>query len=160
MDIFGWAQLFLFAGILLAATKPTGLYLCRVLDPKARTIFDFAVKPLERSIYRICGIDPLAEQTWKHYSLSLGLFSLVGALLTYAMLRFQQSLPLNPQGFGAVSPDLAFNTAVSFTTNTNWQNYAGESVMSHWPQMVALTLHNFTSAAVGIAAAAAIVPVR
>src|SRR5882724_12335500 len=103
------------------------------------------------------GVDASREHEWKQYTFAMLLFSLVGCLFTYAILRLQNLLPLNPQGFGALSPDLAFNTAVSFTTNTNWQSYSGESTMSYLSQMVALTIHNFASAAVGIALAAALV---
>ncbi|MDQ1258012.1 MAG: potassium-transporting ATPase potassium-binding subunit [Candidatus Hydrogenedentes bacterium] len=156
MDIYGWIQFLLFAGVLLALTKPAGLYLVQVLDSRGKTPLDPVAKPLENFLYRLCRVDPLEEQSWKHYALSLGMFSLAGLFLTYFVLCLQQYLPLNPQGFRNLSPDLAFNTAVSFTTNTNWQNYAGESVMSYFSQMAALTLHNFTSAAAGIAVAAAI----
>ena len=108
-------------------------------------------------MYRFLRLDPKKEQDWKEYTLSLLAFSLVGLLFTYAILRLQDLLPLNPQGFGAVSPDLAFNTAVSFTTNTNWQSYGGESTLSTFSQMVGLVFHNFVSAAAGIAIAAALV---
>lgn len=157
MAIFGWIQFAIFAGILLAVTRPMGLYLFRVLDSQGKTVIDPAVKPLETHVYRLCRINPIEEQSWKRYALSLGVFSLTGFLLTYAILRLQQYLPLNPQGFKGVPPDLAFNTAVSFTTNTNWQSYGGESTLSYFSQMVGLTFHNFVSAASGIAVAAAIV---
>ncbi len=157
MDIFGWIQLALFLGLLLALTKPMGLYLVRVLDAQGATFLDPAMKPAERFIYRVCGVDPVHEQDWRQYALSIALFSLVGMLFTYAILRLQSFLPLNPRQFGSLNPDLSFNTAASFTTNTNWQSYAGETTMSYFSQMVALTLHNFTSAAVGIAVAAVLV---
>jgi potassium-transporting ATPase potassium-binding subunit len=157
MDIFGWIQLCLFMGILLLLTKPVGLYLVRVLEIDGKTILDPALKPVERLFYRLCGVDPHKEQSWKQYTRSLLVFSLAGLLFTYAVLRLQHILPLNPQKFGPLSPDLAFNTAASFTTNTNWQNYAGESTLSYFSQMVGLVFHNFISAAVGIAAAAALV---
>jgi len=157
MDIYGWIQFAVFAGALLALTKPMGRYLFRVLNPEGRTLLDPAVKPLEKLVYRVCRIDPHEEQSWKRYALSLGMFSIAGLFFTYAILRLQQYLPLNPQNFQGVSPDLAFNTAVSFTTNTNWQSYGGESTLSHFSQMVGLTFHNFVSAAAGIAVAAAIV---
>ena len=157
MDIFGWIQLGLFMGILLLLTKPVGLYLVRVLDIDGKTILDPALKPVERLFYRFCGVDPRKEQTWTQYTRALLVFSLVGLLFTYAVLRLQHVLPLNPQKFGPLKPDLAFNTAASFTTNTNWQNYAGESALSYFSQMVGLVFHNFVSAAVGIAAAAALV---
>jgi potassium-transporting ATPase potassium-binding subunit len=157
MDLSGWLQLALFLGLLFAVTKPLGLYLTRVLEPEGKTRLDRPVKPVERFLYRILGIDPKMEQDWRHYARSLIVFSLAGMLFTYAVLRLQHLLPLNPQKFGPVGPDLAFNTAASFTTNTNWQNYAGESTLSYFSQMVGLVFHNFISAAVGIAAAAALV---
>lgn len=157
MDSYGWIQLTLYVAVLLLLTKPVGLYLTRVLDAKGKTFLDPALKPVERLLYRLLGVDPREEQNWKQYTLSLLAFSLVGLLFTYAVLRLQDLLPLNPQGFGAVSPDLAFNTAVSFTTNTNWQSYAGESTLSYFSQMVGLVFHNFVSAAAGIAVAAALV---
>jgi len=156
-DIYGWIQLALFIGLLALLTKPVGLYLVRVLDPTGKTFLDVALKPLERMIYRLMRLDPATEQGWKGYTVSLILFSLAGLLFTYAILRLQHLLPLNPQGFGPLSPDLAFNTAVSFTTNTNWQSYGGESTLSYFSQMVGLTFHNFASAATGIAVAAALV---
>ena len=157
MNASGWVQLVFFSIVLLALTKPMGLYLLQVLDIEGRTVLDPALKPVERLIYRIAGIDPSKEQDWKGYAVSVLIFSFVTLLLTYIILRLQQVLPLNPQGLGAVSGDLAFNTAASFTTNTNWQNYGGESTMSYFSQMVALASHNFFSSAVGIAVAAALV---
>ena len=157
MDVHGWIQLAIFVGILLLLTKPIGLYLARVLDPAGRTPLDPALRPVERLCYRLLGVDPAKEQSWQRYTISLLAFSLVGLLFTYAILRLQNHLPLNPQGFGPVRADLAFNTAASFTTNTNWQNYAGESTLSYFSQMVALVFHNFVSAAAGIAVAAALV---
>jgi potassium-transporting ATPase potassium-binding subunit len=152
-----WLQLAVFVVLLALMTKPMGLYLCRVLDAKGRTWLDPILKPLERLTYWLMGVDPEKEQDWKLYTFAMLLFSLVSCLLTYAILRLQNYLPLNPQGFGALSPDLAFNTAVSFTTNTNWQSYSGESTMSYLSQMLALVIHNFGSAAVGISLAAALV---
>jgi K+-transporting ATPase ATPase A chain len=157
MNIYGWVQLALFVGLLVLLTKPIGIYLSRVLDPDGTTFLDPVLAPLERLLYRLFGIDRRSEQDWKGYTVSLIAFSLVGLLLTYAILRLQHILPLNPQNFGPVSPDLAFNTAASFTTNTNWQNYGGESTLSYFSQMVGLTFHNFVSAATGIAVAAALV---
>src|SRR4030043_451014 len=157
MVIFGWIQLTLYVLILLLLTKPVGLYLVRVLDAQGKTFLDLFLKPVEKLFYRILGLDPKKEQDWKQYTVSVLLFSLVGLLFTYAILRLQHLLLLNPQGLGPVSPDLAFNTAVSFTTNTNWQNYAGESTLSYFSQMVGLVFHNFVSAAAGIAIAAALV---
>jgi potassium-transporting ATPase potassium-binding subunit len=152
-----WLQLALYVGVLALITKPMGLYLLRVLDANGRTWLDPVLKPLERLTYRLMGVRQDKEQDWKQYTVAMLLFSLVSCVFTYAILRLQQYLPLNPQHFGAVSPDLAFNTAVSFTTNTNWQSYGGESTMSYLSQMVALVIHNFASAAVGIAIAAALV---
>jgi K+-transporting ATPase ATPase A chain len=157
MELFGWIQLILYVGILLLVTKPMGLYLVRVLEAEGKTFLDPALKPVERLFYRFLGLDPRKEQDWKQYTVSMLAFSLVGLLFTYAILRLQHLLPLNPQGFGPVSPDLAFNTAVSFTTNTNWQNYGGESTLSYFSQIVGLVFHNFVSAATGIAIAAALV---
>ena len=157
MGMNGWIQLTLFAGVLLAVTKAMGIYLVRVLDPHGKTCLDPVIMPVEQLLYRIGRVNPEQEQTWKGYALSLGVFSLVGMLFTYAVLRLQNYLPLNPQHFAGLAPDLAFNTAASFTTNTNWQSYGGESTMSYFSQMVALTFHNFSSAAVGIAVAAALV---
>jgi len=157
MDLSGWLQLGLFAGLLFAVTKPLGLYLVRVLEPEGRTWLDRPVKPVERLIYRILGVDTKTEQDWRRYARSLIVFSLAGLLFTYAVLRLQHLLPLNPRGFGPVRPDLAFNTAASFATNTNWQNYAGEATLSFFSQMVGLVFHHFVSAAAGIAAAAALV---
>ncbi|HTL66175.1 MAG TPA: potassium-transporting ATPase subunit KdpA [Lacunisphaera sp.] len=156
-DPYGWLQLALYVGALVLVTKPLGLHLGRVLDPRGRTFLDPVVRPFERLTYRVCGIDPAQEQGWSAYAGSLLAFSLVGLLFTYFILRFQDHLPLNPQHFAGVAPGLAFNTAVSFTTNTNWQNYGGESTLSYFSQMVGLTIHNFTSAAAGVAVAAALV---
>src|SRR6516162_8402208 len=152
-----WLQLALYVGALALITKPMGLYLMQVLDANGRTWLDPVLKPLERLTYRLMGVRADQEQDWKAYTLAMLLFSLVSCLFTYAILRLQHLLPLNPQGLGAVSPDLAFNTSVSFTTNTNWQSYTGEATMSYLSQMVALVIHNFVSAATGIAIAAALV---
>jgi K+-transporting ATPase ATPase A chain len=157
MNSSGWLQLALYVGALALITKPMGLYLMRVLDPKGKTWLDPVLRPLERLSYWVMGVRPEQEQNWRQYTWAMLLFSLVSCMFTYVILRLQNFLPLNPQGFGALSPDLAFNTAVSFTTNTNWQSYGGESTMSYLSQMVALTIHNFASAATGIAIAAALV---
>jgi potassium-transporting ATPase potassium-binding subunit len=152
-----WYQLLLYVVALALITKPMGLYLYRVLDANGKTWLDPVLKPLERLTYRVMGVKSEREQDWKQYTFAMLLFSLVSCLFTYAILRLQNLLPLNPQGFGPMSEHLAFNTAVSFTTNTNWQSYSGESTLSYLSQMVGLTLHNFTSAATGIALAAALV---
>jgi K+-transporting ATPase ATPase A chain len=156
-DTFGWLQLALFVGILLVLTRPMGVYLFQVLDGKGKTFLGPILRPVERALYFLLRVDPQQEQDWKQYAVSMLAFSLVGVLFTYAILRLQHLLPLNPQGLGPFSDHLAFNTAVSFTTNTNWQSYGGESTASYLSQMVGLTFHNFTSAAVGIAIAAALV---
>lgn len=157
MNLFGFMQLALFIAILLVLTKPLGLYLVRVLDVRGKTFLDPVLRPVERLLYGLLRINPDKEQGWKGYTISLLCFSLTGLLFTYTILRLQHLLPFNPQGFGPVSTDLAFNTAASFTTNTNWQNYAGESTLSYFSQMAGLTFHNFVSAAAGIAVAAALV---
>jgi K+-transporting ATPase ATPase A chain len=157
MQASGWLQLAFYVVVLALITKPMGLYLLRVLDINGKTWLDPVLRPLERGTYRVMGVDPSKEHDWKQYALAMLLFSLVGCLFTYAILRLQYYLPLNPQKLAGIGPDLAFNTAVSFTTNTNWQNYGGESTMSYLSQMVGLTFHNFVSAATGIAIAAALV---
>ena len=152
-----WFQFALYVGALLLITKPLGLYLVQVLDARGRTWLDPVIRPVERLTYRLCGINAENEQGWIGYTFAMLAFSLVGLVFTYFILRFQDHLPLNPQGLPGLTPHLAFNTAASFTTNTNWQSYTGESTMSYFSQMVALTIHNFTSAASGIAIAAALV---
>ena len=157
----GWVQIALYIGLLIFITKPLGLYLLQVLDAQGRTWLDWAIKPIERFTYRLGGINPESEQSWKSYTISMLVFSLVTMLITYFLLRVQALVPFqhffNPQGFADVPDHLAFNTAASFTTNTDWQSYGGESTMSYFSQMVALASHNFFSAAVGIAVAAALV---
>ncbi len=155
MTINGWLQILLYSLIILAVTKPLGVYMYRVFESPVRPL-PRVFGPLERWSFRLCGVDAENEQTWTGYALALLLFSLVGLLVTYLILRLQHLLPLNPQAFGAVAPDLAFNTAVSFTTNTNWQAYSGESTMSYLSQMAALAWHNFTSAAAGMGVALAL----
>src|SRR6476469_2544569 len=157
METTGWIQFAIFLIALALVTKPMGLYLMHVLDANGRTWLDPVLAPVERFTYGAMGVDPRKEHDWKQYTLAMLLFSLVGCLFTYAILRLQYFLPLNPQKFAGVSPDLSFNTATSFTTNTNWQNYGGESTMSYFSQMVGLAFHNFVSAATGIAIAAALV---
>jgi len=142
--------------LILAVTKPMGLYMKRVFT-KETTFPDPLLRPLERLVYRVSGVDEKKEQDWKQYTIAMLIFSAVGLLFTYLVERIQHLLPLNPDKMGPVAPDLAWNTAVSFTTNTNWQAYSGESTMSHFTQMVGLTFHNFTSAAVGIALAIALI---
>ena len=161
MNISGWIQLAFYVAVLLAITKPLGLYLCKVLDADGKTFLDPVIKPLEELTYKLILIDPKKEQDWKEYAASMLLFSLVTVLFTYAILRLQAILPfqalLNPQKLPGLTGDLSFNTAVSFATNTNWQSYGGESTMSYLSQMVGLASHNFLSAAMGIAIAASLV---
>lgn len=157
MQASGWLQLAVYIVALVIITKPMGLYLLQVLDANGRTWLDPVLRPLERGTYRVMGVDPNKEHNWKQYAFAMLLFSLVSCLFTYAILRLQYILPLNPQGFAAVTPDCSFNTATSFTTNTNWQSYVGETTMSYFSQMVGLAFHNFVSAATGIAIAAALV---
>ncbi|NJC35180.1 K+-transporting ATPase ATPase A chain [Sphingomonas jejuensis] len=155
MTFQGWFLILLFVGILLALTKPMGLWLHALLDGR-RTPLHVVLGPVERGFYKAAGIDPTAEQGWRRYAVSMLIFNTVLLGLTYAVLRLQGVLPGNPQGLPGLSPDLAFNTAVSFTTNTNWQSYGGESTMSNLSQMLGLTIHNFLSAATGIALAFAL----
>jgi potassium-transporting ATPase potassium-binding subunit len=157
MNASGWIQLALYIAVLLLITKPLGLYLVQVLDANGTTFLDSVLRPVERLTYRILGVDPEKEQGWVHYSLAMLMFSMVTMIFTYVLLRTQNVLPLNPQKLPAVGDALSFNTAASFTTNTNWQSYAGESTMSYLSQMLALASHNFFSAAVGISIAAAVV---
>jgi len=149
-------QVGIFSALVTAISVPLGIYMARVFDGE-RTMLDPLMRPLERTIYRLCGIHPEAEETWVEYAVSMLLFSMIGMVVLYAMERLQFYLPLNPQKFGAVAPDLAFNTAASFTTNTNWQAYGGESTMSYFTQMAGLAFHNFVSAAAGIAVAIAVI---
>ncbi len=155
MTFNGWIQIGLFALVVLAITKPLGLYMHRVFEGERRPL-PRLLGPLERLLYRLCGVDPRKEQDWKGYAAAMLIFSLLGVLATYGIERLQHVLPLNPQKLGPVPPDLAFHTAVSFTTNTNWQNYGGETTMSYLTQMAGLAWHNFTSAAVGIGVALAL----
>src|SRR5215471_4858152 len=149
-------QVLLYLFLILLITKPLGLYMYKIFNGE-RTWLSPVVVPIERLFYRLCGIDPEGEQKWWEYVIAMLVFSVAGMLLTYLILRTQQWLPFNPQGLPNVEPQLAFNTASSFTTNTNWQNYAGEQTMSYFSQMVALVFHQFASAATGIALAVALV---
>ena len=157
MTANGWFQILLFF-VLLAVTKPLGVFMTRVFS-REKTFLDPVLRPLERLLYRCCGIDDTHEMDWKEYAISMLLFSVVSMLVLYVIERVQglKFMPWNPQHFAGVGPDLAFNTAASFTTNTNWQNYAGESTMSYFTQMAGLAYHNFVSAAVGIALAIAVI---
>ena len=149
-------QLTIFCLLVTLLSVPLGLYMARVFAGEP-TFLDRVLKPIERVIYRICGVDAATEQTWTEYAVAMLLFSAAGMVLLYAIERLQFYLPFNPQAMTAVAPDLAFNTAASFTTNTNWQAYAGESTMSYFTQMAALAFHNFVSAAAGIAVAIAVI---
>ncbi len=151
----GVLQVLIFLIIILLLTKPIGLYMTKVFAGE-RTWLSPVVVPTERLFYRLCGINPEEEQNWVGYVIAMLVFSVAGMLLLYLVERTQQWLPLNPQGFGAVEPQLAFNTSASFTTNTNWQNYAGEQTMSYLSQMMGLVFHQFASAATGIVLAVAL----
>jgi K+-transporting ATPase ATPase A chain len=156
MTVNGWIQILVFLALILAVTKPMGVFMARVFN-RERTFLDPVARPLERLLYRVTGVDENHEMRWTEYAVAVLMFSGVSMLLLYLIERVQQWLPWNPQKFGAVAQDLAFNTASSFTTNTNWQNYSGEATMSYLTQMAGLAYHNFTSAAVGIALAIAFV---
>ncbi len=149
-------QVGLFFIVVALISVPLGLYMARVFNDE-RTFMDPVLRPIEKLIYKVCGIQAANEMTWFEYAISMLLFSMVGMLLLYAMQRLQQILPFNPQGMPAVPADLSFNTAASFTTNTNWQAYGGESTMSYFTQMAGLAFHNFVSAAAGIAIAIAVI---
>ena len=155
MTVIGWIQIVVFFLVILLLTKPLGAYMFRVFEGEAQPL-PRVFGPVERFLLRLCGVNGKKEQTWREYAVALLLFSAFGMLVTYAIQRLQQVLPFNPQGLAAVGPDLSFNTAASFTTNTNWQAYTGESTMSYLTQMAGLAWHNFTSAAAGIGVALAL----
>ena len=155
MTIQGWGLILAFVAVLLALVKPVGLWLFALYEGR-RTPLHAVLGPVERGFYRLSGIDPAEEQGWRRYAVHMLLFNIALMLFTYAILRLQAVLPLNPLHYAGVGADGAFNTAISFTTNTNWQWYAGESTLSNLSQMLALTIHNFTSAATGIALAFAL----
>jgi potassium-transporting ATPase potassium-binding subunit len=156
MTASGWLQIIVFLAVIFALTKPVGIFLARVFNGE-RTLFDPVLRPVERLFYRLTRVDEAREMHWTEYAFSMLLFSGVSMLVLYLIERLQRLLPLNPQKFAGVAADLAFNTAASFTTNTNWQNYVGETTMSYLTQMAGLAYHNFTSAAVGIALAIAFI---
>jgi len=156
MTAIGWLQILVFLALILLATKPLGIFMARVFE-RERTFLDPVLRPIERLLYRLTGVDETHEMPWTEYAFATLLFSGVTMLVLYLIERMQGILPWNPQKFGAVTQDLAFNTAASFTTNTNWQNYSGESAMSYFTQMTGLAYHNFVSAAVGIALAIAFI---
>lgn len=155
MTFQGWILILVFTGVLLALAKPVGLWLFALYEGRT-TPLHRVLGPLERGFYRLSGIDPTEEQGWRRYAVHMLIFNVVLLFFTYAVLRMQAMLPLNPLGYGAVSEHLAFNTAISFTSNTNWQSYGGESTMSNLSQMLGLTIHNFLSASTGIALAFAL----
>ena len=149
-------QIALFLLVLLACVKPLGWYMARVYEGKPCGL-DRVLGPLERLTYRLCGVTPTSEMSWQRYAAAVLAFSLAGFVTLYALLRVQGALGLNPQNMPAVGPDLSFNTAVSFLTNTNWQAYSGEAVLSYLTQMLGLAVHNFLSAATGMAVLAALI---
>jgi potassium-transporting ATPase potassium-binding subunit len=157
MTANGWFQILFFLALIFLVTKPMGVYMARVFN-RERTFMDPVLRPIEKLLYRVTGVDENYEMRWTEYAISMLLFSLASMVVLYLIERLQGFLPFNPQKLGAVSPaQLAFNTAASFTTNTNWQNYAGETTMSYFTQMAGLAYHNFASAAVGIALAIAFI---
>jgi potassium-transporting ATPase potassium-binding subunit len=157
MTINGWLQIAFFLALVFLVTKPMGVFMARVFN-REKTFMDPMLRPVERLLYRLTGVDENHEMRWTEYAISMVLFSVVSMILLYLMERLQGYLPFNPQKLGAVSPaHLAFNTAASFTTNTNWQAYSGETTMSYFTQMAGLAYHNFVSAAVGIALAIAFI---
>jgi K+-transporting ATPase ATPase A chain len=156
MTANGWAQIGFFLVVILVITKPVGVFMARVFSGE-KTVLDAVLRPIERIIYRLTGIDEKHEMRWTEYATAMLLFSGVSMVLLYMIERVQKWLPLNPQKFANIDPGLAFGTAASFTTNTNWQAYSGESAMSYLTQMAGLAYHNFASAAVGIAVAIAVI---
>ena len=157
MTVNGWLQILVFLALILAVTKPMGVFMARVFN-REKTFMDPVLRPVERLLYRVTGVDEEHEMRWTEYAIAMLLFSVVSMILLYFIQRLQGVLPLNPQKFGAVNPPhVAFNTAASFTTNTNWQAYSGETTMSYFTQMAGLAFHNFVSAATGIALAIAFI---
>ena len=156
MTMIGWINIALFCAVVLALVKPLGYFMTRVFNGE-RTVLTPVLLPVETTLYRLAGVDERREQHWLTYTVAMLLFHVGGFILLYALLRLQGLLPFNPQDMSAVPPDLAFNTAVSFTTNTNWQNYGGESTLSYLVQMLGLTTQNFLSAATGIVLAVALI---
>src|SRR5258708_4696281 len=150
MTTNGWIQIFVFLALILALTKPLGVFMAKVFS-RERTFLDPVVRPIERLLYRVTGVDEAHEMRWTEYAFTMLLFSGASMLLLYLIERAQHLLPwLNPQKFAAVPPALAFNTAASFTTNTNWHNYSGESTLSYLTQMTACAYHTFSSPPYGL----------
>jgi K+-transporting ATPase ATPase A chain len=156
MTLNGWIQILVFCGIVVLLVKPLGGFMARVFNGE-RTLLSPVLGPVERALYRLAGTSEREDQHWTTYAAGMLVFNLAGFLVLYGLMRLQDVLPLNPQGMAAVGPELAFNTSASFVTNTNWQNYGGESTMSYLTQMVGLTVQNFLSAATGIAIAVALI---
>jgi potassium-transporting ATPase potassium-binding subunit len=156
MNALGVVQILLFIVVLVALVKPLGTFMAKVYDGE-RTFLSPVLEPIERGIYRLAGIEPSVESNWQRYTLALLLFNFIGFVVVYLLQRLQGVLPLNPQGFAAVSPDSSFNTAVSFASNTNWQGYGGEATMSYLTQMLGLAVQNFVSAASGMAVLVAVI---
>src|SRR5476651_2172820 len=156
MTFNGWLQIALYCVLLLLLTKPLGAYMTRVFNGE-RTPLSPVIGPLERGLYRVSGVDETQEQHWVTYAVAMLAFTFADFVVLYALQRLQAVLPFNPQGLDPVSPDLAFNTSVSFITNTNWQSYVPETTMSYLVQMAGLTVHNFLSAATGIVLAVALI---
>ena len=156
MTIFDWLQIGLYLLILVLLVKPLGSYMARVYQGE-HTWLTSIIRPVERFIYRMAGLRSEAEMDWKSYALSMLLFNFAGLLLLYVLQRLQPALPFNPQNLSPVRPDLAFNAAVSFATNTNWQSYSGETTMSYLTNMLGLTVQNFLSAATGMAVLVAMI---
>ena len=156
MTLVGWAQIALVLALVLGCAVPLSKFIANIYAGE-RSFLTPVLGPVERGFYGLAGVDPTREQDWFAYTIAMVVFTVAGFLSLYALQRLQGFLPLNPRGFGAVAPDLAFNTSISFITNTNWQNYSGETTMSHLTQMLGLTVHNFLSAATGLAMAFALV---
>src|SRR2546428_3829714 len=157
MTVIGWIQILLYCAIIAALVTPLGAYMTRVFNGE-RTFLAPVLRPVEAALYWIGGVDEKREQHWVTYTVSMLFFHIGGFLILYALMRLQAGLPFNPAEQSAVAPDLSFNTAVSFITNTNWQNYGGESTLSYLVQMLGLTHQNFLSAATGIVLAVALIP--
>src|SRR5476651_1025179 len=156
MTVIGWIQIILYCAIIIALVKPLGWYMTRVFNGE-RTFLTPVLRPVEAALYWVGGVDEKREQHWLTYTVAMLLFHVLGVVILYAVMRLQAVLPFNPAEQSAVAEDLSFNTAASFTTNTNWQNYGGESTMSYFTQMAGLAYHNFVSAGVGIALAIAVI---
>jgi len=156
MNLYSWIQLVFYLAVLLLLVRPLGSYMAKVYEGES-LFLDRVLGPAERFVYRLSGVDPRAEMDWRGYAVAMLVFNALGLIIVYLLQRLQGMLPLNPQGFGAVTPDSSWNTAVSFATNTNWQGYGGETTMSYLTQMLGMTMQNFVSAATGMAVLAAFI---